>query len=44
MKEIEKIGKEEVVHAVLDFLYENYPEAVKKWIYKKWPHGYGLYD
>ena len=35
---------EEFVKGMLDILYELDPEAVKKWIGDKWPHGYGLFD
>jgi len=36
--------KEEDVWKVLDILYEENEEAVRRWIYHKWPHGIGLYD
>lgn len=43
MSEEEK-EKEETVKSMLDSAYKLDPEAVKKWIYDRWPHGYGLYS
>jgi len=36
--------EKEDVWKILDILVKEDEEAVKSWIYWKWPHGYGLYE
>jgi len=36
--------KKENVFKILDALAEENIEAVKEWIYNKFPHGIGLYE
>jgi len=34
----------ELIRLILDLIYEIDEEALRDWIYEKWPHGYGIYD
>jgi hypothetical protein len=39
----DKLTKEDI-WKMLDFLYKLDEEAVKEWIYQRWPHGFGLFE
>jgi len=50
LEEIKKLMLEEprltdeIVFEVMDIIYTRNEYAMKRWIYKTYPHGYGLYD